>query len=182
MESRAISVNHHLMQRTATLAQEVLERAKKRKVIWPLPSGFQRKAFQEGDNEDKYLNAAFASVAEHMGHISEECEKYYCCVPPFQFKEYEVAHVFRYHGRLASESLLKAFEDEENKMHPIVEELGCSNSEALIPVKTLEQKDIYIEVSPGTYTISASSAEDKIKQTHVIEVHPGQSINLSFDL
>lgn len=43
-------------------------------------------------------------------------------------------------------------------------------------------QDIYIEVSPGTYTISASSGEDQIKQTHVVEIQPGQSVNLSFDL
>ncbi|KAL8169872.1 UNVERIFIED_CONTAM: hypothetical protein K2H54_059058 [Gekko kuhli] len=137
---------------------------------------------QEGDDEDVYLNAAFASVAEHMDHISEECKKYYCCVPPFQFTDNEIAHVFRYHGQLASESLLKAFEDEENKTCPIVEEPGCSDTDALIPTKTLERKDIYIEVSPGTYTISASSGEDQIKQTHVVEIQPGQSVNLSFDL
>nr|XP_056708096.1 A-kinase-interacting protein 1 [Euleptes europaea] len=178
MESRAISVNHHLMQRTATLAREVLERAKKRKVVWPGPAGFQRKSFQ--DNEDLCLNAAFASVAEHMGRISEECKKYYCCVPPFQFKEYEVAHVFRYHGREASESLLNAFEDEENKACPIVEESGCSDTEALIPAKTSELKDISIEVSPGTYTVSVSSGDDQIKQTHMVEIQPGRSVNLSF--
>ncbi|XP_048341043.1 A-kinase-interacting protein 1 isoform X2 [Sphaerodactylus townsendi] len=182
MESRSISMNHHRMSRTATLAQEVLERAKKRKVIWPGPVGPQRRSFQGSDNEDVCLNAAFASVAEYMGHISEECEKYYCCVPPFQFKEYEVAHVFRYHGRLASESLLKAFEDEENKTCPIVEEPGCSDTEALVPAKTSEQKDICIEVFPGTYTISVSSGEDQIKQTHVVGIQPGQSVNLSFDL
>ncbi|XP_077177864.1 A-kinase-interacting protein 1 [Paroedura picta] len=182
MESRAISVNHHLMQRTATLAREVLERAKKRKVIWPGPGGLRRRTLQEGDNEDVCLNAAFASVAEHMGHISEECKKYYCCVSPFKLEDNEVAHVFRYHGKQASESLLKAFENEENRICPIVEEPGCSNTDALIPAKSLGQKDIYIEVSPGTYTVTASSGEDQIKQTHVVEILSGQSVNLSFNL
>ncbi|XP_053127204.1 A-kinase-interacting protein 1 isoform X2 [Hemicordylus capensis] len=146
----------------------------------------------KSDGEDADLNAAFASVAEHMGHISEECEKYYCCVPPFQFKEYEVAHIFRYHSRQASENLLKAFEDEERENGPIVEEPGCTDAEssALISAQktvnkfqlTPEQKDIYIEVNPGTYTVSAFSHEDKIKQTHLVNIQPGQSINLTFDL
>ncbi|XP_060117256.1 A-kinase-interacting protein 1 [Heteronotia binoei] len=182
MESRKISVNNRLMQRTATLAREVLERAKNRKVIWPGPAGLQRGAIPEGDNDAVCFNAVFASVAEHMGHISEECKKYYCCVPPFRFKDNEVAHVFRYHGQLASENLLKAFEDEENKTCPIVEEPGWFDTDALIPAKTSEQKDIYIEVSPGTYSISASSGEDQIKQTHVVGIQPGQSVNLCFDL
>ncbi|XP_062974834.1 A-kinase-interacting protein 1 [Elgaria multicarinata webbii] len=183
MESRALSVNHR-MQRTATLAREVLERAKTRKLNWPMPTALQRRTFQEGDDEDAYLAATFASVAEHMGRISAECENYYCCVPPFQFKEYEVAHIFRYHGRQASEDLLKAFENEESKAGPIVEEPGCPDAEssALVPVKISKPKDICIEVSPGTYTVSATSYEDRIKQTHLVQIQSGQSVNLTFDL
>ncbi|XP_061466348.1 A-kinase-interacting protein 1 [Rhineura floridana] len=184
MEPRAISVNHYRMQRTATLAQEVLERARTRKLNWPLPTEFQRRTFQERDNEDAYLAAAFASVAEHMGCISAECENCYCCVPPFQLKEYEVAHIFRYHSRQASENLLKAFENEESKNGPIVEEPGCLDNEAsaLIPAKKSKPKDINVEVSPGTYAVSASSYDDTIKQTHLVEIHPGESVNLTFDL
>lgn len=48
MESCAMSVNHHLMQHAATLAREVLEWAKKWKVVWPGPVGLQRRALQEG--------------------------------------------------------------------------------------------------------------------------------------
>ncbi|XP_066467419.1 A-kinase-interacting protein 1 [Tiliqua scincoides] len=150
MESRTISVNHHLMQRTATLAREVLERAKTRKLNWPLPSRFQSKTFREVGQEDACLEAAFASVAEHMGRISEECENYYCCVPPFQFKEYEVAHIFRYHSRQASENLLKAFRDEESKASPVVEQprgtereiltLLPADSAELLPTQTSNQK------------------------------------------
>ncbi|KAJ6666828.1 hypothetical protein lerEdw1_018830 [Lerista edwardsae] len=226
MESRTISLNPHLMQRTAMLAQEVLERAKTRKLNWPLPGKIQRKILQEKLPEDACLEAAFASVAEHMGHISEECENYYCCVPPFQFKEYEVAHIFRYHSREASENLLKAFRDEESKACPvgeskagsIVELPGTTNTEIftlfpddsgeLLPTETSNQEvqsslvpvgsehaaqggresscaldqDICIEVSPGTYSVTASSYDDKIRQTHLVKIQPGERVNLTFDL
>uniref|UniRef100_A0A493T2P7 A-kinase interacting protein 1 n=1 Tax=Anas platyrhynchos platyrhynchos TaxID=8840 RepID=A0A493T2P7_ANAPP len=42
-------------------------------------------------------------------------------------------------------------------------------------------RDIYIEVSPGTYSITATS-EDMVKQTHVVDVSAGQSIDLTFVL
>ncbi|XP_008105321.1 A-kinase-interacting protein 1 [Anolis carolinensis] len=212
MTSNSLSVNHR-MQRTATLAQEVLERAKSRKLNWPIPGQLQRRTFREGDGEDACFAAAFASVAEHMGHISAACENYYCCVSPLQFKECEVAHIFRYHSRQASENLLKAFENEESKHGPIVEEPGCPDTEssalvpaktsdtkeskhdpiveepgcpdtepsALVPAKTSDTKDIYVEVSPGTYSVSASLHEDGIKQTHLLKIKPGESVNLTFD-
>ncbi|XP_060623189.1 A-kinase-interacting protein 1 [Anolis sagrei] len=182
MTSHSLNVNYR-MQRTATLAQEVLERAKSRKLNWPIPGQLQRRTFREGDGEDTCLAAAFASVAEHMGRISAECENYYCCVPPLQFKECEVAHIFRYHSRQASENLLKAFENEESKHGPIVEEPGCPDTEssALVPAKTSDIKDIYVEVSPGTYRVSASLHEDTNKQTHLLKIKPGESVNLTFD-
>lgn len=39
-------------------------------------------------------------------------QNYYCSVPPFQFEENEIEHIFRYHSREASKNLLRAFEDE----------------------------------------------------------------------
>ncbi|XP_025025381.1 uncharacterized protein LOC103066641 isoform X3 [Python bivittatus] len=155
MDSNALSVNHR-MQRTATLAQQVLERAKTRKLNWPLPPQLQRRTFRVkgGTDEDASLDAAFASFAEHMGCISADCENYYCSMPPFQFEEHEVAHIFRYHSKEASENLLRAFENEE----------------------------ICIKVSPGTYTISTSSYDDTIREAHLVNVQPGQSVNLTFHL
>ncbi|XP_020645547.3 A-kinase-interacting protein 1 [Pogona vitticeps] len=181
MESQNVNFR---MQRTATLAQEVLERAKTRKLNWPLPTDLQRRTLQEGFDEHDCLAAAFASVAEHMGRISAECESYYCSVSPFKFKEHEAAHIFRYHSKQASENLLKALKTEESEPGGGVEESGCPDTEssALIPAKTSNVKDIYIEVAPGTYTVSASSHEDTIKQTHLVKIQPGQSVNLTFNL
>ncbi|XP_030416274.1 A-kinase-interacting protein 1 isoform X4 [Gopherus evgoodei] len=98
-----------IAQCTAGLAQEVLERAKRRKVSWPEPV----------EEDSERLNAAFASVVEFMSRTTKECE-----------------------ARKAS-------------------------------------KDLYIEVSPGTYSVTAAS-EDMVKQTYVVDVNAGQSIDLTF--
>lgn len=42
-------------------------------------------------------------------------------------------------------------------------------------------KDFYIEVSPGTYSVTAIS-EDMVEQTHVIDVNAGQTIDVTFVL
>ncbi|KAH1171219.1 hypothetical protein KIL84_006837, partial [Mauremys mutica] len=42
-------------------------------------------------------------------------------------------------------------------------------------------KDLYIEVSPGTYSVTATS-DDMVKQTHVVDVNAGQSIDLTFSI
>ncbi|MEQ2164187.1 hypothetical protein GOODEAATRI_003999, partial [Goodea atripinnis] len=42
-------------------------------------------------------------------------------------------------------------------------------------------EDFYIEVSPGTYTITAS-LPDSQRQTQLVSVKPGESVDLTFNL
>lgn len=42
-------------------------------------------------------------------------------------------------------------------------------------------KDFYIEVSPGTYSVTAVS-EDMVEQTYVVDVNAGQTIDITFVL
>ncbi|XP_034272932.1 uncharacterized protein LOC117665308 [Pantherophis guttatus] len=186
----------HRMQRTATLSRQVLERAKKRKLYWCLPSHHQNRTFW--GEADISLEDAFAAVAEHLACISAVCENYYCSVPPFQFDENEIEHIFRYHSREASQNLLRAFEDEEKKNAPIVEKQnvpGVGKPErhktkatvlteptALIPAQPSVSEEILIEVSPGSYIINTTSYDDTIKEAHLVNVHPGESVNLVFHL
>ncbi|XP_030416272.1 A-kinase-interacting protein 1 isoform X2 [Gopherus evgoodei] len=136
-----------IAQCTAGLAQEVLERAKRRKVSWPEPV----------EEDSERLNAAFASVVEFMSRTTKECEKYYSYVPASRCQENEIKHICRYHSRQAAENLLQTLEQEARKA----------------------SKDLYIEVSPGTYSVTAAS-EDMVKQTYVVDVNAGQSIDLTF--
>ncbi|KYO22054.1 A-kinase-interacting protein 1 isoform X3 [Alligator mississippiensis] len=154
------------MLRTAGLAREVLDRARRRRVNWPQP--------REEDSES--LSAAFASVVEFMNQTTKECEKYYSSVPACRCRENEIKHVCRYHNRQAAENLLKALEKEKNKTSPV-------SSPAATPQQHGREasKDIYIEVAPGTYSVTATS-EDMVKQTHVVDITAGQSIDLTFSL
>ncbi|XP_070619727.1 A-kinase-interacting protein 1 [Erythrolamprus reginae] len=227
MAFHGLNVNHR-MQRTAALSQQVLERAKKRKLYWHLPPPHQIRTFQGDD--DVSLEVAFAAVVEHLACISAACERYYCSVPPFQFGENEIEHIFRYHSREASQKLLRAFEEQEKKNAPIVEKQNvpgmekqnvpgmekqnvpgmekqnvpgmekqnvpgmekpvCHKTEAtalteptaLIPAQPSKSEEILIEVSPGSYVINTTSYDDTIKEAHLVNVEPGESINLVLHL
>ncbi|XP_030416273.1 A-kinase-interacting protein 1 isoform X3 [Gopherus evgoodei] len=153
-----------IAQCTAGLAQEVLERAKRRKVSWPEPV----------EEDSERLNAAFASVVEFMSRTTKECEKYYSYVPASRCQENEIKHICRYHSRQAAENLLQTLEQEKNETSPV-----SNPAETLKQLARKASKDLYIEVSPGTYSVTAAS-EDMVKQTYVVDVNAGQSIDLTF--
>ncbi|NXA44498.1 AKIP1 protein, partial [Nothocercus julius] len=95
-------------------------------------------------------------------------QKYYSSVPACRCKEHEIRHICRYHSRQAGERGLEAAQEEVSAVSPA-------------PMMRKASKDIYIEVSPGTYSITATS-EDMVKQTHVVDVSAGQSVDLTFVL
>ncbi|NXW42375.1 AKIP1 protein, partial [Nyctiprogne leucopyga] len=100
--------------------------------------------------------------------VSVVVQKYYSFRAAGRCKEHEIKHICRYHGRQAGERELET--SEEEKLSP------------LLPAKTRQvSKDIYIEVSPGIYSVTATS-EDMVQQTHVVDVNAGQSIDLTFVL
>ncbi|MEE6498708.1 hypothetical protein FKM82_003209 [Ascaphus truei] len=47
--------------------------------------------------------------------------------------------------------------------------------------KQRTSQDVRIEVAPGTYSISAGSCHSQ-RQTHVVNITPGQSVDLTFNL
>ncbi|XP_071415613.1 A-kinase-interacting protein 1 isoform X1 [Pithys albifrons albifrons] len=151
--------------RTAGLAREVLERARRRR---------RRAAGPEEDSER--LSAAFDSIMKLMSQASKECEKYYSFVAAPGCKEHEMKHICKYHGRQAGERGQESMEEERNEP-----------SEAPSRLQTCQQhtrrgsKDFYIEVSPGIYSVTAIS-EDMVQQTQVVDVNAGQSVDLTFVL
>ncbi|NXN28937.1 AKIP1 protein, partial [Nycticryphes semicollaris] len=88
-------------------------------------------------------------------------QKYYSFTAACRRKEHEIKHICRYHGS-------QGIEVESSK-----EEVSRCTRKA--------SKDIYIEVSPGTYSVTATS-EDLVQQTHVVAVTAGQSVDLTFVL
>ncbi|NWS65895.1 AKIP1 protein, partial [Crotophaga sulcirostris] len=102
-------------------------------------------------------------------------QKYYSSVAACRCKEHEIKHICRYHGRQAGERKLEFSKEEVSRCNETFPPF-------LLPPKTRKaSKDIYIEVSPGTYSVTATS-EDMVQQTHVVDVNAGQSIDLTFVL
>ncbi|NWU47090.1 AKIP1 protein, partial [Dromas ardeola] len=93
--------------------------------------------------------------------VSVVAQKYYSFTAACRCKEHEIKHICRYHGR------------QEIKVESSEEEVSRWTRKA--------SKDIYIEVSPGTYSVTATS-EDMVQQTHVVDVNAGQSVDLTFVL
>ncbi|NXN69403.1 AKIP1 protein, partial [Himantopus himantopus] len=104
--------------------------------------------------------------------VSIVAQKYYSFVAACRCKEHEIKHICRYHGRQAGEREVESSE----------EEVSSNDTYFFPPLKTRQaSKDIYIEVSPGTYSVTATS-EDMVQQTHVVDVNAGQSVDLTFVL
>ncbi|NXI47166.1 AKIP1 protein, partial [Galbula dea] len=107
--------------------------------------------------------------------VSIVVQKYYSFVAACRCKEHEIKHICRYHGRQAGQRELESSEEEVSRWF-------CNNETFLLLLKTRQaSKDIYIEVSPGTYSVTATS-EDMVQQTHVVDVSAGQSVDLTFVL
>ncbi|NXJ01660.1 AKIP1 protein, partial [Psophia crepitans] len=98
--------------------------------------------------------------------VSVVVQKYYSFMAACRCKEHEIKHICRYHGREAEERELESSEEEVSR--------------CLFQTRQASE-DIYIEVSPGTYSITATS-EDMVQQTHVVDVNAGQSVDLTFAL
>ncbi|KAM4898004.1 A-kinase-interacting protein 1 [Sylvia borin] len=127
------------------------------------------------DEDRERLSAAFASIKKLMKGISKECERYYGAMAINKCKENEIQHFCKYHGKAA-----------ERRTHS-TEEKRTEGSRKRSKAQTSQQsprrpsKDFYIEVSPGTYSVTAIS-EDMVEQTHVVNVNAGQTIDVTFVL
>ncbi|XP_054056657.1 A-kinase-interacting protein 1 isoform X4 [Rissa tridactyla] len=153
--------------RTAGLARAVLERARRRRAAGQAPAS--------GAEEDsERLSAAFTSIVNLMNQATRECEKYYSFTAACRCKEHEIKHICRYHGRQE----IKVESSEEERTEASV---APSQAQTCQQHTRKASKDIYIEVSPGTYSVTATS-EDMVQQTHVVDVSAGQSVDLTFVL
>ncbi|XP_004470319.1 A-kinase-interacting protein 1 isoform X1 [Dasypus novemcinctus] len=193
-------VNRLTLQRSARLGQEVLERAKRRAVDWhslELPKGStgvlawegldherrpepgpQRLFLGQREERHPTLSASFRTMAEFMDYTSSQCGKYFSSVP----EEGGATHVYRYHR--GKSELHLCSERGSGHRKDISLDLGGINQasecdpEASQPAENIS-KDLYIEVYPGTYSVTVGS-NDLTKRTHVVAVDSGQSVDLVF--
>ncbi|KAL4005395.1 A-kinase-interacting protein 1 [Oreochromis niloticus] len=160
------------LQRSASLGLEVLQRASRRSVDWAsTASQNPTMADEDTDIADERnpteLDDAFAKIAEFMAQTTSHCKRFYesgCCTEP---SDIEKKHMSRFHTQPASAKTTAALPTRKcNKYQHHVS--GSS-------------EDFYIELSPGTYAITASMAESQ-QQTQLVSVKAGESVNLTFDL
>ncbi|KAM6070096.1 A-kinase-interacting protein 1 isoform 1-T1 [Theristicus caerulescens] len=128
------------------------------------------------EEDSERLSAAFASIVNLMNQATKECEKYYSFMAACRRKEHEIKHICRYHGRQAGERELESSEEERTE-----DSVAPSQAQTCQQRTRQASKDIYIEVSPGTYSVTATS-DDMVQQTHVVDVNAGQSVDLTFVL
>ncbi|NXV82636.1 AKIP1 protein, partial [Atlantisia rogersi] len=102
-------------------------------------------------------------------------QKYYSFMAASRCKDHEIKHICRYHSRQAGDREMESSEEEVSRWFFLF-------PPPPLPLKMRQaSEDIYIEVSPGTYSVTATS-EDMVQQTHVVDINAGQSIDLTFVL
>ncbi|XP_033063533.1 A-kinase-interacting protein 1 isoform X1 [Trachypithecus francoisi] len=196
-------VDRRSLQRSARLALEVLERAKRRAVDWHTlerPKGCMGVLAREAPHLDRQpaagpqrvfpgereerpptLSASFRTMAEFMDYTSSQCGKYYSSVP----EEGGATHVYRYHrgkSKLHMCSDIGNGQRKDGKKTSLgpggIYQISEYAPEASQPAENIS-KDLYIEVYPGTYSVTVGS-NDLTKKTHVVAVDSGQSVDLVF--
>uniref|UniRef100_A0A5F9DS13 A-kinase interacting protein 1 n=1 Tax=Oryctolagus cuniculus TaxID=9986 RepID=A0A5F9DS13_RABIT len=169
-------VDRRSLQRSARLGQEVLERAKRRAVDWhsqERPRGSTGVLSWEGPYHAGRPPAGPLCLLPG--------EKYYSSVP----EEGGTTHVCRYHRGKSMVHLCSETGNGQRKDRgeAAVGPGGClpASEHTLESSQSTEDisKDLYIEVYPGTYSVTVGSS-DFTKKTHVVAVDSGQSVDLVF--
>ncbi|XP_040894556.1 A-kinase-interacting protein 1 [Toxotes jaculatrix] len=157
------------LRRSASLGLEVLERASRRSIDWTSTGASQTPSTTDEDTQipvkrtHTELSDAFATIAEFMAQTTYQCKRFYesgCCTEPTDNERY---HVTRFHTRPAAGKTTPA--------PPTGKHVRVSAA----------VEDFYLEVSPGTYAITASIPSSR-QQTQLVSVKAGESINLTFNL
>ncbi|XP_077309780.1 A-kinase-interacting protein 1 isoform X1 [Lithobates pipiens] len=186
------------LRRSSERAREVLERARRREVDWGAarrPEGIQTQdaevptriksagnpamrrsvqsvyvvSPQDDETPPTLEEETFTAMSHFMRHSTALCEAYHSCIPPRGINEQEKQHIGRFHYRRSQRAA------QRSDSHPSSPSAPLSSS----AMKRTDPHDIYIEVAPGTYRISAG-CPDGPAQTRIVNVTPGQSVDLTF--
>ncbi|KAF7658218.1 hypothetical protein LDENG_00015760 [Lucifuga dentata] len=154
------------LRRSASLGLEVLERASRRRVDWTNVSQTSLATDQHTQKLKRIrtnLDDAFDTIAEFMAQTTYQCKKFYesdSCTEP---SNNERSHVCRFHSR------------------PETSRSAPPSSKRVKASYNKSGEDFYIEVSPGTYAVTASVPESP-QQTRLVNINAGESVNLTFNL
>ncbi|XP_034368478.1 A-kinase-interacting protein 1 isoform X2 [Arvicanthis niloticus] len=166
------------LQRSARLGREVLERAKRRAVDWHSPErsrGSVGVLYRQGPYQERW------SVPGSQRLLGE---KYYSSMP----EDGGTTHVYRYHRKKPPEMHVSSDTGHSQEQRNCREETSVGpgsiyqtsehSQESSWPTEN-NSKDLYIEVYPGTYSVTVGS-NALTKKTHVVAVDSGQSVDLVF--
>lgn len=152
------------LRRSAILGQEVLDRATRRSVDWASNSNPSQTPTAEDGHQSEVpypcLDDAFKTVVEFMSQTTHKCKNFYMSNPSPALSDKEKSHVSRFHS---NQSLTT---------RPTVQTRKLS---------LLSDEDFHIEVPPGSYAITAATADSR-QQTRLVSVKAGESVNLTFVL
>uniref|UniRef100_A0A8D1Z6R4 A-kinase interacting protein 1 n=1 Tax=Sus scrofa TaxID=9823 RepID=A0A8D1Z6R4_PIG len=166
-------VDRRSLQRSARLAREVLERARRRAVDWrsvELPKGSVGVISRELPCRERGLAAGPQRLLPG--------EKYCSSLP----EEGGSAHAYRYHRGKSELRLGPDLGSGQRNPASLGVRGSCQASECVLGVSRPAEpvsKDLYIEVYPGTYSVTVG-ADDLTRKTHVVAVDSGQSVDLVF--
>ncbi|XP_036440630.1 A-kinase-interacting protein 1 [Colossoma macropomum] len=164
------------LERSSKLGLEVLERAKRRSVHWPSARGSNQKhrakekhsEVQEDPGVHVSLDHAFAKIMQHMSETTHQCKNFYRSVGSVKASEREKNHVCRFHSLHLPQTSRRT-------------QTAAFASRRAHYTGLSEPEDFLIEVSPGTYSITAAM-QDAGPQTRVVRINAGESKRLTFNL
>nr|XP_055029903.1 A-kinase-interacting protein 1 isoform X1 [Misgurnus anguillicaudatus] len=152
------------LRRSSKLSHEVLEKAKRRSINRPNPRPSpmftQNKRDPESNFSHSNLDRAFATIVEYMAETTRQCKMFYKSVD--QAEPIEREHICRYHSQTSNQKQTAAL--------AVQPDIGSS-----------EPEDFLIEVSPGTYSITAAMQNTR-PITKTVRITAGESKNLTFNL
>ncbi|KAK5866929.1 hypothetical protein PBY51_011462 [Eleginops maclovinus] len=164
------------LRRSASLGLEVLQRASRRSVDWSSIEASQTPTTTDEDTQiplrrsRSEIDDVFATIADFMVQTTHQCKRYYesgCCTEP---SDTERSHVCRFHSKPAAGMKTPARSARKHERAP-------QNKGRVSAVG----EDFFIEVSPGTYAVTATMPESQ-QQTQMISVRAGESVDLTFNL
>ncbi|KAB5574845.1 hypothetical protein PHYPO_G00213830 [Pangasianodon hypophthalmus] len=164
------------LDRSSKLGLEVLQRAKRRSETWKSvgtshrdDSGTEKHTeVLEHPAAHMTLDSAFAKIVECMSETSNQCKRVYRSASAAELRDQERTHVCRFHAKqhLQTSRQIQTTTLTSKRAHYT----GLS-----------EPEDFLIEVSPGTYAITAAM-QDAGPQTRVVHINAGESMRLTFNL
>ncbi|CAB4012952.1 Hypothetical predicted protein [Paramuricea clavata] len=137
--------------RSGRQSTATLARARKREIEWPITTE-KSIHFDQGPQTHTTIDDAFSSVLQYMSVTSRQCRRYFKCSPHRDACDDE--HVKRFH-------------------QPKYTSVTYGN-----PLQKSE--DVHVELTPGTYAVTAGQWGAPRSHTQVVRLDPGQTVDMTF--